>query len=180
VITRRTILKYGLALAATSAVPFDSIAEARELLRPERDLSFYNIHTGEKLTTAYWEKGTYLKPSLTDINHILRDYRTGDIMPIDVKLLDLLFTLQRRLETTEPIHVISGYRSPKTNQMLRQQSSGVAKGSLHLQGKAIDIRVPGISLKTLHKAAVQIKRGGVGYYPKSDFVHVDTGRVRYW
>jgi uncharacterized protein YcbK (DUF882 family) len=121
-----------------------------------------------------------LKESLREINHLLRDHRTGDTVQMDRELLDLLYSLQHKVESKKEFQVISGYRSPKTNAMLRSKSSGVAKKSLHMQGKAIDIRLPGTSLKNLRKAAVALKSGGVGYYPNSNFVHVDTGRVRYW
>jgi uncharacterized protein YcbK (DUF882 family) len=110
----------------------------------------------------------------------LRDHRADEVENIDTDLLDLLFALRKTLETREPFHVISGYRSAKTNATLRAAGSGVAPNSLHRLGKAIDIRTPGRELRVLHEAAVALKGGGVGYYPKSDFVHVDVGRVRYW
>ena len=148
--------------------------------RPERSLAFYNTHTGEQLKIVYWEQGNYLEESLGAINHILRDPRTNEIKDIDTGLLDLLFAIRNELETQQPFHIISGYRSPDTNAFLRAHSTGIAEHSLHLVGKAIDIRTPGRELRVLHKTAVALKGGGVGYYPKSDFVHVDVGRVRYW
>jgi uncharacterized protein YcbK (DUF882 family) len=147
-----------------------------------RVLAFDNLHTGEKLELDYWREGTYLSEALSEVNHILRDFRTGDIHPIAPQLLDLLAGVRANLETREPVSVISGYRSPITNAMLRSEHehSGVAAQSLHMQGMAIDIRIAGRSLPALHSAALAMRGGGVGYYPVSDFVHVDVGRVRTW
>lgn len=147
-----------------------------------RVLAFDNIHTGEKLKVEYWAEGDYVPGALAQVNHILRDFRSGEVHPITPRLLDLLSTLRQRLETTEPVSVISGYRSPATNAMLRgeHEHSGVASKSLHMQGMAIDIRIAGRSLASLHDAALSQRGGGVGYYPASDFVHVDVGRVRTW
>ena len=147
-----------------------------------RRLAFDNIHTGEKLKVEYWADGQYLPDALVEVNHVLRDFRSGDVHPIAPQLLDLLSMLRMHLETTEPISVISGYRSPQTNAMLRgeHEHSGVASKSLHMQGKAIDIRIAGRSLAAVHTAALAQRIGGVGYYPQSDFVHVDVGRVRRW
>ena len=147
-----------------------------------RSLTFDNIHTGEKLRVDYWQDGQYLPDALGEVNHVLRDYRTGDVHPIAPGLLDLLVAVRRNLETVEPVSVISGYRSPLTNAMLRgeHEHSGVATKSLHMQGMAIDIRIAGRELNAVHNAALTLRGGGVGYYPKSDFVHVDVGRVRTW
>jgi uncharacterized protein YcbK (DUF882 family) len=147
-----------------------------------RSLSFDNLHTGESLNVEYWAKGQYLPDALAEVDHVLRDFRTGQVHPIAPQLLDLLALLRDRLETTHSIHVISGYRSPATNVMLRDEHehSGVATKSLHMRGMAIDIRIPGRSLAVLHTAALAQRGGGVGYYPQSDFVHVDVGRVRTW
>jgi uncharacterized protein YcbK (DUF882 family) len=129
---------------------------------------------------VYCAKGRYLPGALADINHILRDHRTGEIKAIDIRLLDLLYALGLKLEDRGPFHVISGYRSPKTNAILRAHGQGVAKNSLHLQGKAVDIRLPGCDLSVLRHAAMNLKGGGVGYYPGPHFVHIDVGRVRHW
>jgi len=147
-----------------------------------RRLAFDNIHTGEKLKVEYWTEGQYIPDALVQVNHVLRDFRSGDVHPIAPQLLDLLSALRERLETTEPVSVISGYRSPTTNAMLRgeHEHSGVASKSLHMQGMAIDIRIAGRSLATVRTAALAQRLGGVGYYPQSDFVHVDVGRVRTW
>lgn len=166
----------GAALLTGIAFPADA---ARRLLRP-RALAFHNLHTGEKLDTVYWADGRYLPEAMRHIDWLLRDFRTDEIHPIDPRLLDLLAEMHGRLQTRAPFHVISGYRSPQTNAMLASISDGVAQNSLHLEGKAIDIRVPGQRLRHVRAAAVSLRRGGVGYYPQSDFVHVDTGSVRYW
>jgi uncharacterized protein YcbK (DUF882 family) len=146
----------------------------------ERHIALHHLHTGEKVKLTYWEKGEYLSDSLAEVNRILRDFRTGEEHPIDPVLLDMLHTLRLRAGRKAPFEIISGYRSPKTNNMLRAQSNGVAKRSLHMQGRALDIRLPGMELKDLHRAAVDLKVGGVGLYSKSNFIHIDTGRVRYW
>lgn len=174
---RRRLLQIGLGLSASLMVPS---AFANILKQPERKLSLYNLHTGEHLTATYWAEGQYQHDELSAINHILRDFRTGDVKQIDPKLIDLLNVLHHKLDAKQAFNVISGYRSPKTNAALRKHSHGVAKHSLHMDGQAIDIRLPGTHLSQLHKAALKLHLGGVGYYPKSDFVHVDTGRVRHW
>jgi uncharacterized protein YcbK (DUF882 family) len=156
------------------------IKPSRAAVTGARGLSFNNLHTGEKLAVDYWEDGAYLPQALGSINRLLRDFRTGEVHSIDVGLLDLLTTLRAKLETKEPINVISGYRSPTTNGKLHEGSSGVAVNSLHMTGSAIDIAIPGRSLNTVRKVALDMGRGGVGYYPKSGFVHVDVGRVRFW
>ena len=173
---RRSFLK----ACAGIAVGLPGAAYASNFVPTERKLGFYNTHTGDRLAATYWAEGEYIHDSLKEINHVLRDHRTGDVYPINPDLLDFLYTLQLKLERNDPFSIISGYRSPKTNAMLNKTSSGVAKRSLHMQGKAIDIRLPGCELAYLRKAAMSLKSGGVGYYPSSDFVHVDIGRVRYW
>lgn len=148
--------------------------------RPERRLAFLNLHTGEKLQRTYWVQGEYDEDALQEIDHILRDFRTGDVLSMDRSLLDVLSALRFKTGLPHPFHVISGYRSPKTNAMLRKSSSGVAKKSLHMQGRAIDVRMSGLSVSDLRKAALSLRAGGVGYYPASGFIHLDTGRVRTW
>ena len=145
-----------------------------------RRLALQNLHTGEATKLEYWAQGAYVPEALDEIAHVLRDHRTGAAHPINPALLDLLHNLNSRLETTKPFHVISGYRSPETNAKLAAASSGVAHQSLHMQGMAIDIRVPGVDLRDLQKSAKSMAVGGVGYYAQSNFVHVDVGRVRYW
>lgn len=145
-----------------------------------KSLSFYSLHTGENLEVTYWVDGSYVPEALEKVNHILRDWRAGKIHPIDPTLLDYLFELRGAMDSTAPFNVISGYRSPETNEMLRKKGSGVAKNSLHLRGKAIDVSLPGRDLAKLRKTAIAMRRGGVGYYPTLGFVHVDTGRFRTW
>ena len=183
-VSRRRFLGFGAVAAAAAIVPSRATAAtpARNSV-PERTLSFFNTHTGERLKTAYCCGGEYQPEALTQINHILRDFRANEVKPIDPHLLDLLHELGGTLETDQPFHIISGYRSPHTNALLRERggaSTGVASHSLHMDGKAIDIRIPGVKLDGLRAAARSLKLGGVGYYPASNFVHVDTGRVRFW
>lgn len=186
-VSRRQFLRLGVLTAAAAALPdFASAASSTSAwggLPLDRGLAFYNTHTREQLDTAYCANGRYLHDGLKAINHILRDHRTDEVLAIDTDLLDLLHRLRRTIGSDEQFHVISGYRSPMTNAMLRKRggaSTGVASRSLHMVGKAIDVRLPGTKLKDLREAAVSLKAGGVGYYPSSDFVHVDVGRVRYW
>ncbi len=145
-----------------------------------RSVCLDNLHTGEKLQAVYWEQGEYIPDVLDAVNEHLRDYRTGEIHPINPALLDLLDTLSSLTGTDASFQVISGYRSAATNAMLRERSEEVAKKSFHIQGMAIDIRLPGIELEHLHAAALSLGRGGVGYYPDSNFIHVDVGPVREW
>jgi uncharacterized protein YcbK (DUF882 family) len=181
---RRRFLALG---AAGLALPFLSRLSAlvsagplKAPLPPDRRLSFYNTHTGESATVEYCHAGRLIPDALAKIDHILRDHRTGETKPIDVRMLDLLYTLARTLGTEKPYYIISGYRSLKTNDYLRAHGEGVVAGSLHLAGKAVDVRVPGIVLRDLYRAAVKLGGGGVGIYPASDFVHIDVGRVRTW
>ncbi len=149
--------------------------------RPEHvELSFYNIHTGETLKARYRSKGKLIHRSMKQISHIMRDYRTGEIKPVDPNLLDLLHRISKIVKPPTPISIISGYRSPRTNAMLRKTTSGVARNSLHTVGRAIDIRIPGYRTEELYHLAINLKGGGVGFYPNSDFVHIDTGPVRCW
>jgi uncharacterized protein YcbK (DUF882 family) len=176
-ISRRNFL---LMATAGCAASLSSRAMASVLPRTERKLSLYNLHTGEKLTTTYWAQGEYLAPELTAVNYFLRDYRNDAVDLIDPRLLDQVCLLQHRLDNNGTFHIISGYRSPETNAWLHRHETGVAKRSLHMQGKAIDLRLPGVELKHLRQVALAMHAGGVGYYAKSDFVHLDTGRPRFW
>jgi uncharacterized protein YcbK (DUF882 family) len=148
--------------------------------RGSRCVSFVHTHTGETLRAAYFQDGSYQPDCLARVDHLLRDFRTGDVHPIDPALLDILFELQSRAARDAPFEVISGYRSPATNAMLHRASEGVAIHSMHLEGRAIDVRLGGCPTRELAVHARALGRGGVGYYAHSDFVHVDTGRVRYW
>ena len=145
-----------------------------------RVLAFRNLHTGEFVRATYWAAGAYLRDGLGQIDRVLRDHRTNLVHRIDRRLLGVLDLVQARLDTAEPFEVISGYRSPLTNAMLVETTSGVAAGSLHVVGMAIDIRVPGRPLGVVRDTAKALRAGGVGYYPDSNFVHLDVGRVRYW
>jgi uncharacterized protein YcbK (DUF882 family) len=178
---RRFIVLGSAALAMPLLSRLPALASASpEPLPPDRELSFFNIHTHESLSTEYCRSGCLDPSSLEKIDYILRDDRVGEIKKIDVRLLDLLLILRRKIAAENPYHVISGYRSPKTNEYLRVHGHGVAEHSLHLLGQAIDIRVPGVRLQDLYRTAVSLRLGGVGFYPGSDFVHVDVGRIRTW
>lgn len=179
-VSRRDFFRLGSIATAAIAVPQLLLAGARTGQPAEKHLAFYNLHTGEHLKTVYWAKGQYVPQALKEINWILRDWRQDAVKPIDLRLLDLLYALDRRLKTRQPFHVICGYRTPTTNEFLREHSAGVAKHSMHIQAKAIDIRIPGCRLVSLRRAALDLHDGGVGIYPISDFVHVDVGRVRQW
>lgn len=146
----------------------------------EKRLRFYNAHTGERLNVCYCANGRYLSDALLSINYILRDFRTGEVKPIDPRLLDTLHSLSRKISRRCTFHIISGYRSPATNARLRRKSRNVAKNSYHMYGKAVDIFVPGYRLSKLRRRALSLKAGGVGYYPRTGFVHMDVGPVRQW
>ncbi len=179
---RRAFLGLGAAAAAAALMPSRLEASTAAKL-PERSLSFFHTHTGERLKVAYCCGGQYQPDRLQEVNHLLRDFRVNEIRAIEPKLLDLLYELGGTLGTDQPFHVISGYRSPRTNSLLRDRGgvrTGVASHSLHMVGQAIDIRVPGVRLDRLREAARSLKIGGVGFYPDLDFVHVDVGRVRTW
>lgn len=175
---RRNFLKFAGMASAVTLFPEWALANAKAPL--EKTLSFYNTHTGETLKTTFWADGLYIPGAITEINHILRDHRSGQSAQMDLELFDLLYAIRSGMGSNEAFHVISGYRSPQTNAKLASHSSGVAKKSLHMQGKAIDINLPGRNLSDLRKIAMAMKQGGVGYYPESNFVHVDVGRVRSW
>ena len=145
-----------------------------------RRLAFHHTHTGETLDVEYSEAGRYIPDALLTINHLLRDFRSGQVHPIDPALLDVLHALRQQVGGRAPFEIISAFRSPETNAMLAGNSSGVATKSLHLSGRAIDIRLPGVATAKLRDAGMRLRAGGVGYYRESDFIHVDTGRVRYW
>ena len=163
-----------------SALPTLAIPGRLAASSDTRLLRFTHTHTGERLAIEYFSGSAYLPDAMATVNHFLRDFRTNEVHDIDSGLLDLLHSLAAATETSRPFQVISGYRSPATNEMLRHHSEGVAAGSLHMVGQAIDIRLADVPLAKLRQAALGIRRGGVGYYPASDFVHVDTGRVRTW
>jgi uncharacterized protein YcbK (DUF882 family) len=177
---RRRVLAFGLGAAALAIASPLQGALAAMPQSGERTLGLVSTHTNEKIVATYWRNGVYDDGALKDISHVLRDHRTGDVAPMDPNLLDLLVELHHRSGSRKAFQVISGYRSPKTNALLASASGGVAKRSLHMDAKAIDIRLHDVALSDLRQAALGMKAGGVGYYKKSDFVHVDTGRVRQW
>ena len=169
----------GLA-AAGCALGLCPSGSARAAAAGARRLSFYSLHTPELLSTVFWRDGRLVPDALAEIDWHLRDFRTGEVRAIDPGLLDLLHRLGRAMRYDGPIHVISGYRSARTNAMLAARSGSVAKNSYHVHGMAIDLRLPGRSLREVQRIALDLAGGGVGFYPKSDFVHVDTGPVRRW
>lgn len=175
---RRSFLKTSVVLATAMGVP--ALARAAVAAPHERVLRLYNTHTGESIKRVFWAEGNFIPDAVADINKLLRDHRSNTIAEMDPKLLLMLDRVSAKFGGSDVLHVISGYRSPETNRKLAAASNGVAKHSMHLEGRAIDIRMPGRDLAQLHKAALAEKSGGVGYYPSSQFVHLDTGRTRNW
>jgi uncharacterized protein YcbK (DUF882 family) len=188
--SRRRLLKAGglLAGASVAGASIASASAAGALARgvgataspAVKRLALRNLHTPESLDLEFYRDGAYVPDALAAIQVLLRDYRNGEQHPIDPPLLDYLHDVAQRLGVDPVFHVISGYRSPQTNALLRERSSGVARYSLHLEGRAIDVRLAGIDCAELAERALSIRRGGVGYYRKSDFVHLDTGAFRTW
>ena len=168
-------LSAGLILLIVLALPVYTVADSGD-----RILSFFNTHTHERLTVIYKNGNRYNSEALNKISYILRDHRSGDSYPMDPKLMDFVYDLLTKVNNHGEVHIISGYRSLKTNAKLRQKSKGVARGSMHMKGKALDFRLPGTDTAILRDTARAMKRGGVGYYRKSDFIQIDTGRVRNW
>ncbi|WP_296595083.1 YcbK family protein [Phenylobacterium sp.] len=177
-VRRRELLTLGAA-AGLAAIAAPAWARSLDVWEPRRAI-LDNLHTGEKFNEVYYANGSYLPDALAEATRVMRDWRTGDEHFIDPGLFDALHAIGDRLETRQPFQIISGYRSPRTNAMLHARSSGVAEHSQHTVGKAIDIRVAGVDLRNLRGAALAVGAGGVGFYPTSNFVHVDTGRVRQW
>ena len=187
-VSRRNFLKSGFLTAGVAAAGLilpGTDAFAAALAQPAiskggREISFVNSHTGERFSGEYWSTEKYLPDAFREIKNVMRDHRTDEIFPIDPRLIDILFVLQHKLGNRHAFEILSGYRSPKSNAILRKVSYGVAKKSLHMQGQAVDIRLQGTSLSGLRRSAMTLQAGGVGYYPRSQFVHIDTGRVRHW
>jgi len=178
-LSRRGFLIFGAAAGSTPLL-LQSPVEAALHGKVERAVSLHNVHTGESLKLTYWAEGHYQPVALKQVNRLLRDHYSGTVHSMDPRVIDLICALQHKMQTKKPFQVISGYRSPTTNAWLRANSDGVAQHSLHMEGKAIDIRLEGCSVGNLGKAARSLKSGGVGQYPDSGFVHVDVGRVRHW
>jgi len=186
-ISRRHFLKKTMSAgtlgAAMAMLPTLANAHAIEMPRDISDfkISFRNQHTGESFSSVYKANGRYNPDAFHEINHVMRDFRTGDIFPIDPRVIDILFMVRYNAGAEHiPYEILSGYRSPKTNAMLGRAGTGVASNSLHMTGQAADLRLPGYKTRYIRNLAVKLKAGGVGFYPKSNFIHVDTGRPRNW
>ncbi len=185
---RRQFLRQGLGLGAglamISAVP-SAVAGAFsqddiDSGPADRSVRILNAHTWEKLEVVYFTRGHYIDESLLKINHLMRDHRADEKIPMDLALIDQLAEIQKRVSSSEYVHVLSGYRTAATNAALRKRSSNVAKFSLHMEGRAADIHIPGLRTRELQSIAKDLKAGGVGYYGRSGFVHIDTGKIRHW
>lgn len=183
--SRRVFLGRGLGVAhvalASVMISPGAHAFAPKSASEARRLSFNHLHTRERTALVYAWGDDFVPNALAQLNHFLRDHYTGEVGQMDPELYNLLHRVRLELGSVEPFHVISGYRSPATNETLRTtRGGGVARRSLHMDGKAIDVRLPGVALKDLRDAAIGLKAGGVGFYQREDFVHIDTGRVRNW
>jgi uncharacterized protein YcbK (DUF882 family) len=176
-VSRRHLVSLGLGAVVVSPIPAWAFTPPQN---ESRELSFNNIHTSERTRCLYFDKGHYVPDALENLNHFLRDWRTNDVHPIDPALFDQINVLQGLMQTKGEFNIICGFRSAKTNAALHERSTGVATHSQHLVGKAIDLNLDGKDLSYLHKAALSLRSGGVGYYPSSNFIHLDTGPVRKW
>ena len=172
---RRFLRNWGIGVIFGGLLPFESVLAASR-----RELTLSNTHTGERLELCYFRDGQFVHEACQRLNHLLRDHRTGDVHSIDARLFDVVYAIQTRLGHRGTVEIISGYRSPATNARLHANSSGVARQSQHTLGKALDVRLTGMDTARVRDAAVALRAGGVGYYAASDFVHIDTGRVRRW
>ncbi|MFY9320417.1 YcbK family protein [Lentibacter algarum] len=178
--SRRALLG---AFAATALVAAPTYSKAAGLLRGSGDIrriKMYSARTGEKIDMIYWVEGDYIKDAVQEVNHFMRDWRTGDVKNMDLRTIDIMAASLNLLDVSEPYMLLSGYRSPKTNAMLRSRSTGVAKNSLHLKGQAADLRLSSRSVSQIGRAAASCAAGGVGRYSGSNFVHMDCGPVRTW
>ncbi len=185
-VSRRKFLGFGAlaagSLAASSLITPASAAIFGRGTRSDgaRKITFRNSHTGETFSGVYRVGDKYLPDAFEKINIVLRDFRSNEMFPIDPRVMDIIYSVHQMTQRDEPYEILSGYRCPKTNAGLRKHGEGVAKNSLHMTGQAIDLRLPGFETKQIRNIAISLKAGGVGYYPKSDFVHMDTGDVRTW
>ena len=178
--TRRGLLG---AFAATALVAAPTYSKAAGFLRGGGDvrrLRMYSGRTGERIDTIYWVEGKYIKDAVKEINAFMRDWRTNDVIGIDTRTIDIMAAAHNLMDVSEPYMLLSGYRSPKTNAMLRSRSRNVAKNSLHMKGQAADLRLGSRSVGQMAKAAAACRAGGVGRYSRSNFVHMDCGPVRQW
>lgn len=179
-LSRRALLG---AFAATTIAAAPTFSKAAGLLRGAGDirrLKMYSGRTGEKIDMIYWVEGDYIKDAVSEVNHFMRDWRTNQVKSIDLRTIDIMAAAHNLLDADEPYMLLSGYRSPQTNAMLRSRSRGVAKNSLHMQGKAADLRLTSRSVSQMARAAIACRGGGVGKYSGSNFVHMDCGVVRTW
>lgn len=185
-VTRRSLLRWLVMGPAAAAIALRNRPAAADILAADalairpRELSLRSLHTDERLQVRYFDEGRYLPDALSQLNRLLRDHRSGAVAAIDPRLFDVLHAVAGQAKCPPRYEIISGYRSPETNQKLRAKSEGVAKHSLHMEGRAIDVRLPTISCSQLRDVALALRLGGVGYYERSDFVHLDTGRLRSW
>jgi len=179
-IDRRDILKLGLAGTLASIIPLSFSSSEAQASRNTWRVAFRHAHTGESFNGVYRVGDKYLPEAFERLNYALRDFRTGEVFPMDPRVIDIMALIQKRAKTRNPIEIFSGYRSPKTNNRLRRNTNGVAKNSFHMYGQALDMHIDNYSTNSLRKIAVGLRAGGVGYYPKSQFVHVDTGSIRSW
>jgi uncharacterized protein YcbK (DUF882 family) len=177
---RRLFIKMTIFSGLTAFLPFRALASIPDISPQERTLWLYNPVAEETLTATYWFNGHYVPDALEKIDYLMRDHRTGEVKSIDLGLINLLHTIKLRIGLDEPFHVVSGYRCRKSNELLRKRGRNAARNSYHLKGQAADIRLPDGHLASLRKVATVIKGGGVGYYPRDNFVHVDVGPIRYW
>jgi len=199
---RRFLLKAGLGLGVVAvAMPVPALAKThakdagkvhlktpRILIKSPRiinrkaskELAFLNLHTGERLKAEYVQNGAYVPGALHAVSVLMRDHNNNKVHPIDPRLLDIAYAVHRKVGSGAQFNVVCGYRSPETNAMMHEESAGVAVHSMHIEGKAVDLRLPGTRLGALRKSALALKMGGVGFYPHDDFVHIDTGAIRHW
>lgn len=176
---RNFLKKLGLGVAVVSAGLIKALpAQARKTIG--HAVSIRNLHTGEVYEGIYRVGGYYIPEEFDKISHVMRDHREDKSRSMDPKLIDIIAEIQKNCGCNEPVGLLSGYRTERTNRMLRRNSSGVAKNSYHIKGKAADIRLDGVRTRYLCEQAMKLRKGGVGYYPRSSFVHIDTGKVRHW
>lgn len=179
-ITRRGLLGAFAATAVTAAPTFSNAAGFLRGAGDIRRLSMFSGRTGERVETVYWIEGEYIGEAMREINLLMRDWRTSEAINIDTRTIDIIAASARLMDTSTPYQLLSGYRSPQTNALLRSRSRGVAKNSLHMKGQAADLRMAGRSVSQISRAAASCSAGGVGRYSGSNFVHVDCGIVRTW
>ncbi len=179
-LNRRSFLRFMLWAGLISYSSKSALAAINDLSSEVRSLSLFNPRTKEGYNGIYWRNGEYVASALANVNYIMRDVRTDDIKQIDRDLLDLIYKISLKLKTDGPFHVLSGYRSHKTNSLIVKQFESTAKNSFHTKGQAVDIRLPGQRVSVLRRAAFELREGGIGFYPRQRFVHIDVGPVRYW